>query len=218
MSDHVNHRPYDNSRRAERSRSTRQAVIVTARELFLDLGFVETTIEAISASSGVSVATVYRLFRNKVTILKEVLDQAVVGDDSAVPLGERAAVRAAQSADSPEEMTAGFARVARQVFGNTAKLRLVLRAAAVLDPEAAALQASLESQRRTGQARVARALAQKGFLAPGLSEPEARDIVYALMSIDTYRILCLEQRWSGARYERWLGAALHQQLVSPPRS
>ena len=63
---------------------------------------------------------------------------------------------------------------------------------------AAELQDSIEEQRRVGQARVARALADKGFLAPGLKEAEARDIVYALMSIDTYRILRFEQRWSGA--------------------
>jgi GGDEF domain-containing protein len=62
---------------------------------------------------------------------------------------------------------------------------------------------------------VARALADNGFLAPGLKESEARDIVYALMSIDTYRILRLEQRWSGARYERWLANALYQLLVAP---
>jgi hypothetical protein len=111
-------------------------------------------------------------------------------------------------------MTAAWARVAREVFDNTAPLRLVLRAAAALDAEAATLQESIEEQRRVGQARVARALASKGFLAPGLKETEARDVVYALMSIDTYRILRLEQRWSGARYERWLADALYRLLVA----
>ena len=91
----------------------------------------------------------------------------------------------------------------------------MLRVAAALDTEAAALQDSIEEQRRVGQARVARALADKGFLAPGLKESEARDIVYALMSIDTYRILRLEQRWSGARYERWLANALYRLIVAP---
>jgi hypothetical protein len=111
-------------------------------------------------------------------------------------------------------MTAAFARLARQLFDNTASLRFVLRDAAAVDSDAAALQDSIEEQRRVGQARVARALASKGFLAPGLKETEARDIVYALMSIDTYRILRLEQRWSGARYERWLARALYRLLIS----
>src|SRR5262249_2839747 len=181
-------------------------------ELFLARGFVDTTVEAISAESRVPIATVYRLFKTKTAILKEVIDTAVVGDDAPVPLGDRTIVRDAQAAEDPKAMTAAFAHVAREVFDNTAALRLVLRVAAAVDSEAATLEASIDEQRRVGQARVARALVSKGFLAPGLKEAEARDIVYALMSIDTYRILRVEQRWSGVRYERWLAIALYRLL------
>ena len=214
MAKDVNTRRYDSSRRAERSRATKRAVVAAAHELFLARGFVDTTVEAISAAAHVPIATVYRLFRTKTAILKAVIDTAVVGDDEPVPLGERRLAIEAQTADDPMKMTAAFARLARQLFDNTAALRFVLRDAAALDSDAAALQESIEEQRRVGQARVARALASKGFLAQGLKEAEARDIVYALMSIDTYRILRLEQRWSGARYERWLARALYQLLIS----
>ncbi|HTK16053.1 MAG TPA: TetR/AcrR family transcriptional regulator [Acidimicrobiia bacterium] len=215
MSESVNTRRYDSSRRAERTRDTKRAVIAAAHELFLAHGFVDTTVDAISAASGVPVATVYRLFKTKTAILKEVIDTAVVGDDLPVPLGDRAVVKTAQKADDPATMTAAFAHVARQVFDNTAALRLVLRVAAAVDVEAAVLQDSIEEQRRVGQGRVARALADKGFLAPNLKVGDARDIVYALMSIDTYRILRLEQGWTGTRYERWLANALYQLLVVP---
>jgi AcrR family transcriptional regulator len=215
MDPSVNPRPYDNSRRAARTQETKRAVIAAAHELFLARGFVETTVDAISAASGVPVATVYRLFRTKTAILKEVIDTAVVGDDLPVPLGDRAVVKTAQTADDPKAMTAAFAHVARQVFDNAAALRLVLRVAAAVDAEAAVLQDSIEEQRRVGQARVARALADKGFLAPSLRVGDARDIVYALMSLDTYRILRVEQRWSGTRYEKWLANALYQLLVVP---
>jgi AcrR family transcriptional regulator len=214
MSRSVNPRPYDSSGRAERSRQTKRGVVAAAQELFLARGFVETTVDGISAASGVPVATVYRLFKTKTAILKEVIDTAVVGDDLPVPLGDRAIVKTAQTADDPKAMTAAFAHVAREVFDNTAALRLVLRVAAAVDAEAAALQDSIESQRRVGQARVAKALASKGFLAPGLKLGDARDIVYALMSIDTYRILRVEQGWSGIRYEKWLANALYQLLVA----
>jgi AcrR family transcriptional regulator len=215
MSDSVKTRPYDTSRRDERTRASKRAVVVAAHELFLARGFTETTVDAISAASRVPIATVYRLFKTKTAILKQVIDTAVVGDDAPVPLGDRSVVKDAQAADEPKAMTAAWAHVARQVFDNTAALRLVLRGAAALDTEAAALQDSIEEQRRVGQARVARALADNGFLAPGLKETEARDIIYALMSIDTYRILRLEQHWSGARYERWLANALYRLLVAP---
>jgi AcrR family transcriptional regulator len=215
MSNSVNTRPYDSSRRAERTQASKRAVIAAARDLFLARGFADTTVEAISVASQVPIATVYRLFKTKTAILKQVIDTAVVGDDAPVALGDRPVVKDAQAADDPKAMTAAWAHVARQVFDNTAALRLVLRVAAALDTEAAALQDSIEEQRRVGQARVARALAHKGFLGSGLKETEARDIVYALMSIDTYRILRLEQRWSGARYERWLANALYQLLIAP---
>jgi AcrR family transcriptional regulator len=215
MSEPVKTRRYDISLRAERTRRSRRAVVAAAHELFLARGFVDTTVEAISAASRVPIATVYRLFKTKTAILKEVIDAAVVGDDAPVALADRRIVQDAQAADEPHLMTAAFAHVAREVFDNTAELRMVLRAAAAVDAEAAALHDSIEEQRRVGQARVARALAQKGFLAAGLRETEARDIVYALMSIDTYRILRVEQRWSGARYERWLAHAMYQLLVAP---
>ena len=215
MDDAVNRRPYDTSLRTERSRATKRDVVAAARELFLARGYADTTVEAISAASRVPIATVYRLFKTKTEILKHVLDTAVVGDDAPVPLGDRSVVKDAQAAADPRAMTAAFAHVARQVFDNTAALRLVLRVAAALDTDAAALQDSIEEQRRVGQARVARSLAERGFLAPGLREAEARDVVYALMSIDTYRILRVEQRWSGARYEKWLANALYRLLVAP---
>jgi len=215
MSEPVKTRPYDSSSRAERTQASKRAVVAAAHELFLARGFAETTVDAISAASRIPVATVYRLFKTKTAILKQVIDTAVVGDDAPVALGDRSIVKDAQAADDPKTMTAAFAHVARRVFDNTAVLRLVLRVAAALDTEAAALQDSIEQQRQVGQARVARALAEKGFLASGLKEAEARDIVYTLMSIDTYRILRLEQRWSGARYEKWLANALYQLLVMP---
>src|SRR5262245_3959476 len=213
MATPVKPRQYDSSVRSERTEANKRAVVAAAHELFLARGFVDTTVDAISAASRVPIATVYRLFKTKTAILKQVVDTAVVGDDAPVPLGDRSIVRDAQASEDPKAMTAAFAHVARHVFDNTSELRLVLRVAAALDPEAAALHASMEDQRRVGQARVAKALASKGFLAPGLKEAEARDIVYALMSIDTYRILRVEQRWSGARYERWLASALYQLLV-----
>jgi AcrR family transcriptional regulator len=215
MSDPVNTRPYDTSRRAERTQASKRAVVAAAHELFLARGFADTTVEAISTASRVPIATVYRLFKTKTAILKQVIDEAIVGDDTPIPLGDRSVVKDAQAAEDPKAMTAAFAHVARQVFDNTAALRLVLRVAAALDADAAALQDSIEEQRRVGQARVARALASNAFLRRGLKEAEARAIVYALMSIDTYRILSFEEHWSGARYERWLAEALYRLLVAP---
>ena len=112
-------------------------------------------------------------------------------------------------------MTAACAHVARQVFDNAAALRLVLRVLRRLTLKLPNCRNPSSSSAGSGKRASPQRFADKGFLAPGLKEAEARDIVYALMSIDTYRILRLEQHWSGARYERWLANALYRLLVAP---
>src|SRR2546430_15991799 len=64
-----------------RTRLARRAVVDAARTLFLERGYVATTIEAISEHSDVPTATVYRLFSSKLGILKALLDTSIAGDD-----------------------------------------------------------------------------------------------------------------------------------------
>ncbi|HEY8386040.1 MAG TPA: TetR/AcrR family transcriptional regulator [Porticoccaceae bacterium] len=52
----------------QRSRQTLQKVLVTARDLFVNQGFDETTIAQISRNSGVSVGSIYNLFADKHSI------------------------------------------------------------------------------------------------------------------------------------------------------
>jgi AcrR family transcriptional regulator len=68
------HRPYEGAGRQARTRRTRVAVVEAARTLFLERGYIATTIEAISDLSETPQATVYRLFSSKLGILKALLD------------------------------------------------------------------------------------------------------------------------------------------------
>jgi len=52
----------------QRSRQTLQKVLATARDLFVNQGFEETTIAEISRRSGVSVGSIYNLFADKHSI------------------------------------------------------------------------------------------------------------------------------------------------------
>ena len=56
-------------------------------------------------------------------------------------------------------MLDGYARLSREVLDRSAPFHHVLRSAASVDPEAAALLARIEHQRLVGQSSVARALA-----------------------------------------------------------
>lgn len=201
-------RAYDNSRRQAQVQATKAKVVDAARSLFVEGGYVGTSIEAIAAAAHTPVATVYRLFGSKIGILTAVLDVAFVGDDEPVALHDRPMVKAAAARQDARELLAGFARVSRQVLGRSGRLHQVLRAAAAVDPDAAALLAEVNRQRLDGQSRVARMLADRGALADGLTVRAATDVIYTLMSPDVHRLLTEERRWSAERYERWLAGAL----------
>ena len=65
-------RSYDSSRRRERARLTREAVLDTAQRLFLEEGYAATTITSIAGDAGVSVETIYKAFGGKPGLVKEI--------------------------------------------------------------------------------------------------------------------------------------------------
>ena len=205
---------FDGKRGQARTRLARAAVIDAARTLFLERGYVGTTIEAISALSDVPPATVYRLFSSKRGILKAVLDVSIVGDHEAVPLADRPHVRSLFADPDPKNQLAGLVGITAQVNSRTAPIYRILVSAADSDPDAAALLDEQTRQRQQGQGQIARSLARAGTLSPKLRERDAADIIHALMSPEVYRLLVLDRGWQLERYERWLTEALIDQLLA----
>jgi AcrR family transcriptional regulator len=196
-----------------RTRLARRAVLDAARTLFLERGYGATTIEAISRTSDVPQATVYRLFSSKQGILKVLVDASVAGDDEPVPVAERAPVRTLLSAADPRDRLAGLAAVSVDINTRTAPVYGVLLSAADSDRVAAALLDELTRQRQEGQGRLATSLARSGALRPGLRAQDAADVIHALASPEVYRLLVIDRGWSNDRFERWLAEALVEQLL-----
>ena len=196
-----------------RTRLARRAVVDAARTLFLERGYGGTTIEAISEGADVPQATVYRLFSSKRGILKALLDVSIAGDDEAVPMADRPAVRSLLADPDPRKMVASFVHVAAEVNARSAAIYRILTSAAASDSDAAALLADLTRQRRRGQGRVARALARARALAPSLREQDAGDIIHALVSPEVYGLLVVDRGWPPERYEAWLTKTLADQLL-----
>lgn len=222
MAGAVKKRTYDNSRRLAQTRATRVDVIAAAQRLFEEHGYPATTIETIAETSGTPIATVYRLFGSKRGILSAVLDVAFGGDDEPVAFHHRPAVRAALAETDPSALVDTFARICRELLDRSAALQHLLTSAAAVDDEAAQQLAVTREQRHIGQSRIARALAERDALADELTEADAADVIYALMSPEVHRILTVERGWRPDRYERWLATALRAQLLSttsaPPKS
>lgn len=196
-----------------RTRRARAAVIDAAAAEFLDKGYANATLAAISARAEVPPATVYRLFSSKVGILKAVLDVAIAGDDEDVAIADRAPARSALSAVDPVARVAGYVGVAVSINERSAAIYRILVGAAAADAEAAELLDRLHEQRRRGQSGLLRSLAADHALRSGVSRREAADIVHAFMSPEMFRLLVIDRGWSANRYAVWLTTVLVAQLL-----
>ena len=207
-------RTYDSPRRREQARTTRRALLDAARELFIEGGYVATTIDAIAARAQVSPETVYATFRNKRSLLSEVIDVSIAGDDAPVPILERAWVREMRDELDPRRRLQILARNGRLILERTAPIYEVLRGAAAADPEIASLWELHKAHRFTGQSELLRILAARGSLREGLTVRMAADVLFAIGSPETYRLLVVDRGWSGDRFERWYAATLAQLLLA----
>jgi TetR/AcrR family transcriptional regulator, regulator of autoinduction and epiphytic fitness len=196
-----------------RTRFARRAVVDAARTLFLERGYVVTTIEAISEHSDVPSATVYRLFSSKLGILKALLDASIAGDDEPRAVQERPDVAGLFTEPDPHKVLAGLSGVTTAINQRTNDVYRVLESAAGSDPAAAELLREIQQQRDRGQGEIARSLSRARTLKPGLRQRDAADLIHALMSPEVYRLLVHDRHWTPARYQEWLATTLTQQLT-----
>src|SRR6476661_10088036 len=96
-------RPYRSTLRADQARATRRAIVSAARDLFVELGWSHTTIDAVAGRAQVSRKTVFTSVGGKAALLKLALDWALVGDDEPVPLSRRQVIAELEQLKDPRE-------------------------------------------------------------------------------------------------------------------
>ena len=213
MTRHVKvRRAYDSPRRREQARATRSAILEAARALFVETGYVATTMQAIAERAATSPATLYATFGSKRSILSALVDVSIAGDDEAVPIADRAWVGELRAEPDPRRRIRMLAHQGRLILERRTPIDGVLQAAAATDPEIAALWQQVREQRHTGQGALLRMAVGPGNLRPGLSWSAAVDIGYAIGSPETYRSLVDDRGWSPERFERWYAESLERLL------
>jgi AcrR family transcriptional regulator len=196
-----------------RTRLAREAVLDAAAALFLERGYAATTMDAVSESSRVPPATVYRLFSSKLGLLRTLLDQALALEGAPMESGGHSHAEVVLGEADPRRTLARFAAAARSVLSGGAAMYQILASAAPSDPQAAALLARYGQTRERSQGLVTAALARRGALRPGLTEREAADVVHAIVSPEVYRLLVISRGWTPGHFERWLVTTLTSQLL-----
>jgi AcrR family transcriptional regulator len=210
-------RRYASPLRDQGARATRAAVLAAARTLFVERGYVATTIGQIAARAGVSKPTVFASVGGKRQLLTDLLDIALAGDEDSAPVAERAWYREALDEPDPCRSLRLYARNLVAMHERFADLDEVLKAGAAADNELRELRRASEDQRRRGATIVVKALMRKGGLNDGLKRNTAIDLLWFLNSSDPFRRLVRECGWDVKRYQQWLGDTLCQQLLPEPR-
>jgi len=206
-------RQYRSELRAEQAQQTRQRIVAAAEALFADRGYGATTIEAVAAAARVSRKTVFDSVGGKVQLLKLAYDVAIVGDDEATPLRDRAEVAALRTETDAGLMLAGYAALVTTVNRRIAGVWRALEGAAASDPQAHRLHEALIEQRRSAMREPATRLATLGALRTGLSEREAADLLWLLNDPSLYDKLVRQRGWSSARFQEWLTESLLNNLL-----
>jgi AcrR family transcriptional regulator len=211
-------RPYRSPLRQAQAASTRLTILRAAGRLFIEHGYVPTSIEAIAEAAGVSRATVFNSVGGKATILKAAYDVALVGDDAPVALPDRPASRAVMARTDPAAYLDGYAGVIVEVHGRLAPIYEAVRGAASADPEAREVWETVAAERLGGARNVVAGVQARGGLREGLDPLAAADAVWALNDPGLYHLLVNGRGWTPAAFRDWLSGALRWQLMPPDRT
>lgn len=210
-------RSYRSPVRQAQAEETRTAIVAAASELFVEQGYVATTIDDIAGRAGVSRATVFNAVGGKPALLIRAYRVAVRGAEPDTPLGEQQRSRRILADTDAYRLLAGYATVAAEAQPHIAPLYEAIRAAAHADTEAAELWQRLTGERRYGADRVIRALKKLGPLRAGLTVDTATDLLWLLNDPANYSLLVQERHWPLRRYRTWLTETMQTQLL-PPRT
>jgi AcrR family transcriptional regulator len=206
-------RPYDSVRRREQARQTREAILDTARRLFLRDGFAPTTIAAIAAGARVSVDTVYKSFGGKPGLVRAICEQALAGEGPVAAETRSDALQATER--DPRGIIRGWGTLTTEVAPRVAPILLLVRAAATADPEMASLQSELSAQRLQRMTHNARSLAATGGLREDVTVEHAGEIMWTYSSPELYELLILTRGWPLERYRTFIAEAMIAALLSP---
>ena len=211
-------RPYDARRRRERATEerseTRRRVVDAARELFLERGYVATTMAEIAREAGVALQSVYTAGKSKADLLHLVTDLAVAGDSQEVMLVERPVYAAVAAEPDPARQIEMFAGLIATTMERLAPVWITYREAAAVDPKAAANLVAAHRRRHETFRALARMVPEQ-HLRHG--HDRSADTAWAVGSIDVFLLLRTVLEWDATQYADWLRDTLIDQLVAPLR-
>jgi AcrR family transcriptional regulator len=209
-------RPYDARRRRERATEeraeTRRRVIDAARQLFLERGYVATTMADIAGEAGVALQSVYTAGQSKADLLHLVTDLAVAGDSQEVMLVDRPVYASVAAEPDPVRQIEMFAGLIATTMERLAPVWIAYREAAAVDPKAAANLVAAHRRRHETFRALVRMVPEQHLRN---DHDRSADTAWAVGSIDVFLLLRTVLEWDATQYAKWLRDTLIDQLVAP---
>jgi AcrR family transcriptional regulator len=199
-------RRYDSSRRRAQAAATRVDILDAAQRRFEASGYASTTMEAIAAEAGVALKTVYVAFETKSGLLRALWNHLLRAGRDETPVAEQEWYREVVAEPDPGrklELTARNSRVMKERIGGVLQ---VIRNAAPVDDDIAALWARIETEFHANQRAIVESMA-----LPDVDR--ATDILWTLNHPDVWHLLVDERGWTPEQWERWFVDAARAQLL-----
>lgn len=204
-------RAYNSQGRQEQARRTRDAILALARKRFLADGYTATTMPSIAEEAGVSVDTVHKAFGGKAGLVRAIYQRSLDGADPiAAP---QRSDRMQRVETDPHLIVRHWGTLTTEVAPLVAPVHRLIRDAAAIDPEMAALLRDSDDQRRERMRHNARTLLDRGHLAPGMALEDATDVMWTYSSPELYELLVLRCGWDLTRYGQFISQALASALL-----
>lgn len=205
-------RRYESPRRAATAAVTRVRIRAAAGQLFVERGYVATTMREVAQRAGVGERTVYDAFPNKLSLFRHVLDVATVGDEQPVAVAERPEIRAAQQEPDPVAAISQTVGYSTDLLERAGDLIMVSVEAAGSDPDMRAAADAGAGATHEACLALTSALHRRGALRDDLDAISAADILYALTSPYMHQLVRRHRGWGRQRYQAWLERMLTHEL------
>jgi AcrR family transcriptional regulator len=203
------------TRRAEKSQATQARIVDAATRLFLERGYVQTTIDAIADAADVAVETVYTRFRNKTNLMIAVKDAAVT-EGGQVPLDQRPELATLAGETDQRRQLRIAAALSRGMLQRISPVYALLRDAAAADATLREHLAAEIDRRRVFQRKLLELISARGPLRHELTVEQAADTYSALANPDLYLLLTTHHGWSADQFQTWLADSLQRLLLPTP--
>ena len=170
------------------------------------------TIDAIAQEAGVAPETIFATFGSKRSILADVINTAVSGEQP-VPVLQQPGPQAVMQQTEPAQLLQLFATDITSRLERVAPVFAVMRAAAKTEPDIAELLKNQLAIRLRNISTVAERLAAQKALREELNVEQTADIIWAITSPEVFSMLTIDRGWSQDQYIRWLGDTLVRLLL-----